>query len=39
MVDSKRPDLAKQILTSKHIDRKRFEELKLQSIQGENHEN
>jgi len=32
MVDSGRKDLAKQILETTHIDKKKFEEIKAQSI-------
>jgi len=32
MVDSGRSDLAKQILNTTHIDRRRLEELKAQSV-------
>jgi hypothetical protein len=31
MVDSGRKDLAKQILSTTHIDRKQFEEIKMQN--------
>jgi len=33
-----RKDLAKQILATTHIDRRRLEELKAQSAKGESHE-
>ena len=32
MIDLKRKDLAKQILETTHIDRKRFEEIKAQNL-------
>jgi len=37
MIDSGRRDLAKQILSTTHIDRNRLAELKSQSEQGESY--